>query len=76
MLHLSKLDPCMGFAFLLKDRTEYVDFKQKLKEMSLGSNSLFSLFNTEEDFMSDLDSQAIQSYHSSVRSSLLPPTSP
>lgn len=92
MLHMSKLDPCLGFGFMLKDRTDFELFKTHLNSLKgetinmrpssgedfpqvEGGPKLFNVFASQEEFISDLDSHAVQSYYSqSVRSSLLPPT--
>jgi hypothetical protein len=30
MVHLSKLDPCMSLAYLVKSREDFMDFKQRI----------------------------------------------
>ena len=33
MIHVSKLDPCLSFAFLIKSQSEFIDFKQQLEDI-------------------------------------------
>ena len=65
MINVSKLDPCLSFAFLINSKKEFLDFKDQLLDFSLYSNSkIFNLFESHEEFMKNLDTQAIRSVHS------------
>ena len=33
MIHLSKLDPCMSIAYLIKSREDFLDFKRRLSKI-------------------------------------------
>ena len=66
MIHLSKLDPCMGFAYLIKDREDFIEFQEKISAMwSLpGATKIFGVFETQEQFVSEFDSKAIETLYS------------
>ena len=65
MIHLSKLDPCLGFAFLIKSRSQFEDFKRSLNlAIDKGKGKIFHIFKDQDEFISDLDSQAVKSFHS------------
>jgi hypothetical protein len=62
MINVSKLDPCLSFAFLIKSQNEFIDFKLQLEEIFSYSNTqIFHVFKSHEEFMNNLDSSVVKS---------------
>ena len=62
MVHLSKLDPCMSLAYLVKNRNDFLDFKQRIYAAQQPDHNIFNVFETLEDFQKDMDAHSIRSY--------------
>lgn len=62
-ISLKKLDPCLGFGFLVKNKTDFICFMDELKLLQSDEmeNSIFSLFDKESDLDNGASKYSIRS---------------
>eukprot|EP00350_Pseudokeronopsis_sp_OXSARD2_P000181 CAMPEP_0170557902 /NCGR_PEP_ID=MMETSP0211-20121228/31108_1 /TAXON_ID=311385 /ORGANISM="Pseudokeronopsis sp., Strain OXSARD2" /LENGTH=185 /DNA_ID=CAMNT_0010869339 /DNA_START=804 /DNA_END=1358 /DNA_ORIENTATION=+ len=56
-VHMSKLDPCLGFGFLIKSIEDFNDFVTKLRKDKVADdeNSIFSIYQSEKELQGGLE---------------------
>jgi hypothetical protein len=67
MIHLSKLDPCMSLAYLVRNKEDYLDFKQRIFKAKQPQHNIFNVFETLEAFNQEMESHSIRSFASTVK---------